>query len=93
MRIISLAILTAVFLSSPVYALRCGSKIVDEGDSKIHVLSACGQPLMTEVIGYTNAHPGSPDLKIEQWTYDLNRRYYQLVFEGGTLKKITHSRK
>lgn len=38
--------------SSPLFAFYCGSNIITEGDSKIYVLSRCGEPDLKEQIGY-----------------------------------------
>ena len=37
-------ILSALFFTQPAHALRCGTKLVNEGDPKIRVIKNCGDP-------------------------------------------------
>jgi hypothetical protein len=72
-------------------ALRCGSKLIDEGDLKYAVLRACGEPLAREIIG-SSERPGRGSreyvLLLEEWIIEIGRNYYRLVFEGNRLIKI-----
>ena len=40
-----LALFFSIFFISGAYAMRCGNKLVYEGDSEYDVLSKCGEPL------------------------------------------------
>lgn len=83
---------------APAYALRCGTKLVTEGDLVLQVRDKCGDPKSEELIGYTlrpgfnNANPNvayEREYKIEQWVYGPEMGYYNvLTFEGGRLKRI-----
>jgi len=47
--VLSLFTLLIVFgLTDPCFAFRCGTELVDEGDSKYEVLHKCGEPSHTE---------------------------------------------
>ncbi len=45
-------IFSILTFSSPLFAFYCGSDIITEGDSKIYVLSRCGEPDLKEQVGY-----------------------------------------
>lgn len=79
--------LTAVLLAAPAFGLRCGSDLVDEGDFKIEVLKACGEPLSREVIGTRETPYGGGELELllEEWIVDNGNNYYRLLFEGNRL--------
>ncbi|SHI89259.1 Protein of unknown function [Malonomonas rubra DSM 5091] len=87
-------ILTAVVLSLPAtdsFALRCGSKLVAEGDYKYKVLLACGPPVSREVIGYIDREQRDERIrvmKIEEWIIKSNNVYYRLEFEGNVLVNV-----
>lgn len=72
----------------PAHALRCGSRVVDEGDTKPYVYRACGEPDYQEVTGYQ--YTGRGRLKIEIWFYDLGPQKFTqtLTFHGNRLVRI-----
>ncbi len=73
------------------YALRCGTKLVNIGDSKQGVLLSCGQPESKEIIGYVDKEKDGDRirvLKIEEWIIKSQNNYHSLVFEGNRLHKI-----
>jgi hypothetical protein len=93
---VSIAVLMGIAL--PAQALRCGTKLVNEGDLTIQVRDKCGDPVSEELIGYT-LRPGfsgadrnvayEREYKIEQWVYGVEMGYYNVMtFEGGRLKRI-----
>lgn len=45
-------IFSILTFSSPLLAFYCGSDIITEGDSKIYVLSRCGEPDFKEQVAY-----------------------------------------
>ena len=69
-------------------ALRCGSHLVAEGDTKLQVLGACGEPDYKEWIGYREIGPDT--VRIESWFYDFGSlRFTQtLTFHGSRLIRI-----
>jgi len=82
-------------------AMRCGSRIVNEGAFKFEVLTKCGEPAFVDErveYGVTRLYPprhnlsldyGEP-LVIEEWTYDFGPRKFKrlLRFENGILEQI-----
>lgn len=44
-----LVLVVSVFLSEQSFALRCGNKLIDKGDSKPKVISVCGEPTYKEL--------------------------------------------
>jgi len=84
-------------------ALRCGSKLIVEGDRKIDVLASCGEPTLIEqpaavgrsvarngVHGRVSAAVVGPS-SVEIWTYNFGpRRFMQLIrFNHGRVVEIT----
>lgn len=83
-------------------ALRCGSKLVAEGDTRAAVAAKCGPP--DDVVRRTRLSPaivwrhGRPyrvsdgllEVEIEDWTYDFGpRRFMRRVrFEDGLVVRI-----
>jgi len=78
----------------PAEALRCGTRLVTEGELAIQVREKCGDPVSEELIGYTlrGAPPGlrgEREYKIEQWIYGPDQGYYHVLrFEAGRLRDI-----
>lgn len=79
-------------------SMRCGTKLISDGELAIQVREKCGDPVSEELIGYTlrGAPPGfrgNREYKIEQWVYGPEQGYYHvLVFEGGRLHDIDRVR-
>lgn len=46
----AVSLMTSSFAQSRTNSLRCGQKIVREGDSKSYVISVCGKPSSEDVI-------------------------------------------
>jgi hypothetical protein len=84
-------------------ALRCGTKLVSEGDTRSEVAVKCGEP--TEIVAqksvfrrpviWTNGRPyfiGEDfiEIQVEAWIYNLgpNKLMRRLRFEGGVLTEI-----
>ena len=90
--------------ASPTFAaLRCGTKLVSEGDTRSEVAAKCGEP--TEVVTqksvfrrpviWSNGRPyfiGEDviEVPVEAWIYNLgpNKLMRRLRFEGGVLTEI-----
>ncbi len=89
----------SLVLAAPAWAadsLRCGSRLVTLGDSKVRVLDVCGEPLAREVLGSRTLHQGTRGFflesteVVERWTYDAGRTHFrrELTFSGGRLVEI-----
>ena len=76
----------------PVDSMRCGSKLVMIGDTKVDILSKCGEPAMRDkVVRYFKVNRYEEGSRADdQWTYDLGPQdfIYTLTFEGVVLKEI-----
>jgi hypothetical protein len=84
-----LVLLFLVTCATPAFALRCGSDLVQEGETKFEVLLKCGEPTSYEIIGYTVTSDGERELKIEQLIYGPWAGYYYLIeIEGGRVEEI-----
>ena len=90
----------SLLLAAPSWAvdsLRCGSRLVYLGDSKVRVLDVCGEPLARETLGSRTVHYGgrrggfieTTEL-VEKWTYDAGSTHFrrELTFSGGSLVDI-----
>ncbi|KTD59264.1 DUF2845 domain-containing protein [Legionella shakespearei] len=97
----TLALILFTLLLPNVYAMRCGEKLVYEGDSAYTVLSKCGEPLDKQI--FEQAVPvfnefgyqiGVSTTYIETWIYQKSPAefQYQLMFDGGILKQINANR-
>jgi len=84
--LITLTILTAgpVLAETVLGPVRCGTKLVQVGDTKDHVLANCGKP--------TSIEPGS-DGGVEVWYYDRGSGRFSgyLRFSGPKLMSIERS--
>lgn len=87
----------------PAYALRCGTNLVDVGDTKIDVLRKCGKPDLVDEWDEDEYFRRSPEIDhlgeakkravrvtVEQWTYNFGstRLIYYLIFRNGTLTEV-----
>jgi hypothetical protein len=87
-------------LASTSHALRCGYGLVQEGDIKVQVLEACGDPILIELEGTTwkwsSYGRGAQNLEVivEKWHYDIGGGViHVLTFTGTELVDIDHYRK
>jgi hypothetical protein len=101
---IFLSILAGFVLAlDQVESMRCGSKLVRIGDTKVDVAAKCGEPVMRDKVVQSSSvkksgkKSGTSGKKVqersrvdEQWVYDLGPRdfAYTLYFEGVELKSI-----
>lgn len=83
------------------FAMRCGTQLVYEGDSKFDVVSKCGKPLDEET--YEQSVPlyneagyqiGVSSTTVEKWIYQNSPAefQYELIFNNGELKEINANR-
>ncbi|MCJ8168848.1 DUF2845 domain-containing protein [Atopomonas sediminilitoris] len=86
--------LAALAFSQSAHAMRCGSKLVNEGDLAFEVLERCGEPRQRDIVGYTLTYDQRREFKIEEWVYGPRSGvYYILTFEGTRLSRIESRRK
>lgn len=73
-------------------ALRCGTKLVELGDTRSSVISHCGEPAGKEVITPelgANGRPPEGSVTVEYWRYGPNNGAYRyLKFIDGRLTQI-----
>jgi hypothetical protein len=104
MKLAALVLGLGLLAAAPSFAaLRCGTKLVSEGDTRSEVAAKCGEP--TEVVTqksvfrrpviWTNGRPyflGEDfiEVQVEAWIYNLgpNKLMRRLRFEGGVLTEI-----
>ena len=97
------AILFLSFSTGNVWAFRCGSGLVSEGDSKTQLLATCGKPMSKEkdcldrqTETKINKKTGKIKRaskcgeKVEVWRYNCgeNDFIYKLIFEDGKIINI-----
>jgi len=97
---IRIIILSGLLLATslPVWALRCGSSLVDRGDHAVEVLAKCGPPAFSTSWELTRRYPYGRDARasvrrlvvIEEWAYNFGRsRFHKILrFENGYLVSI-----
>jgi len=88
-----LLLMGILLIASPAYALRCGTNLVEVGDSEAKVLHYCGKPTMKTKIKKKVMLDGNREsiTTIIQWTYNFGSSdfLYLLNFSGGKLVKIS----
>ena len=73
--------------------LRCGSKLVNEGDRAFEVERKCGAPAHRDLVGYTGGYHGGREMVIEEWVYGpANGMLSILTFQGNRLTRIETKR-
>lgn len=73
--------------------LRCGSKLVNEGDRSFEVENKCGKPARKDLVGYTGGYHADRELVIEEWVYGPNNGMLSiLTFQGNRLIRIETKR-
>ncbi len=96
-----IALAAALAFSGPATAdsMRCGSKLMTDGDPTDKVLAYCGEPASVErreilrpYYFYRNSLPihGAYEVSVEIWTYNFgtHRLMYRLRFEDGLLVDV-----
>ena len=89
--------------ASPAFAMRCGTKIVSEGDSRAEVAAKCGEPVdvinlasvFRRPVIWTRGRPyyigeSAIEIPVESWVYNFGptRLMYKVRFEGGVVTEI-----
>jgi len=83
-------------------SMRCGSRIVKDGDTMEKVLDVCGEPAeqertwiqrapQYELGGHYYSFPGTEEVPVDVWTYDFgrNKLKQQVRFIDGLVDSIT----
>ena len=94
-----LPLLISLLFAQPVWALRCGNKLVLEGSNKFDVLQRCGEPNFqdsrTELRSLELRAPSYKTgqwvpVTIDEWYYNFGPSQFMalLVFENGRLTAI-----
>jgi hypothetical protein len=99
----ALAALVLLCPSAPALAdtMRCGSQVINEGDTIEDVLAACGEPTTRtrtwiqrqprfEMGGQEHTFPGREDVPVDLWTYDRgpNRLTQRVRFIASKVASI-----
>ena len=63
-------------------SLRCGTALIQAGDSKLKVMKRCGEPMYKDVIS------GDLDSRVEQWVYQRGSREFPMVLTIRAQKVI-----
>ncbi len=82
-------------------SMRCGNRLVKDGDTMEKVLEVCGEPATKErtwiqrapqyeLGGQYYSFPGTEDVPVDRWTYDLgsNKFLQQVRFIDGIVDSI-----
>jgi hypothetical protein len=99
---ILVAVALALALPAQAETFRCGSKLIQVGDTAGKVLDRCGEPgnkqVVTEPVRAVNAagyaFPTGATTTYEIWRYDRGSRAFPAILriEGGVVKKIEYER-
>jgi hypothetical protein len=73
---------------------RCGTDVIQLGDSNYRVMAKCGPPSSKDYIGANYRYgtlPASEFLDMERWIYNRGSTdfIYSLMFAGGSLTEIS----
>jgi hypothetical protein len=82
-------------------SMRCGSRIVKDGDPIEKVLDVCGEPAQKERTwiqrapqfergGWSYSFPGTEEVPVDTWTYDFgpNKLMQKVRFVAGVVQSI-----
>lgn len=93
-RICTLVVLLLVLASPAAHALRCGNRVVSDGDRDFQVIQRCGDPYWSEtwigvdVIGRDSALESQREVEWSVWYYNFGpgALMQRMVFVDGTLQ-------
>ena len=87
--------LCILVIAEPAIALRCGSKLVNDGDHMAKILKYCGEPTVVQVrtivrgydggyhrsrYGRDYAYGSHNEIIVEEWTYNFGpRKFMQTI--------------
>lgn len=95
-RLIFLAALLLLLASPAAMALRCGSRVISDGDLDFQVRERCGEPYWSEtwigvdVVGRYSPLETQREVELSVWYYNFGPRelIQRLVFVDGDLQNI-----
>lgn len=100
-RIVAVLAGVTVAVGATADALRCGSRLITEGDTIDAVLASCGEPVERkrtwitrqprfEYGGQEIPFPGQEDVPVDLWTYDFgaNKLVRRIRFVAGKVDSI-----
>ena len=74
---------------SQVEAFRCGTDVINVGDTGFQLLRKCGEPIQRTHVGYTVTKDGKREYVIEKWIYGPSGGFYhEVTLEGDRITKI-----
>ena len=96
MKLLVVAVLLAVAAPAAEAALRCGNRLVDEGDREFQVRERCGDPfwieqwVRIEVLDRGQPFERQREVESSTWTFNFGPRalMQQLTFVDGVLQRI-----
>lgn len=77
-------------------SIRCGSSLIEPGDSRARVLHHCGEPHLREFIGYVRSREDNEliEFALEAWTYASRADIFNIItFKGNRVMNIESERK
>ena len=77
------SLMSSSFAQSRLNSLRCGQKIVREGDSKAYVVSVCGSPKSEDVIAEEKS-----GIKIVELVFNVSGKTKIVTFRANKLISI-----
>lgn len=91
-----IGVLLILWAAAPVFAMRCGTELIDDDSTKFEVLQACGEPMKKYNAdqGGNTSHDHDASGGYELWIYDIGGGVYHIVyFSGFEVYKIEMKRK
>ena len=88
-----LLLLTLLFVALPAQALRCGTRLVDNGDRDFQVRQRCGQPFWIDEFSSVEVHGANSPYEVQTedvydaWYYNFGPQRFmmRLLFRNGYL--------
>lgn len=78
------SLMTSSFAQSRINSMRCGGKVIREGDSKVYVISTCGKPLSEDVIAEEKS-----GIKIVELVFKVSGKTKVVTFRANKLIQIS----
>jgi len=70
-------------------AFRCGTDVINVGDTGFQLIRKCGEPIQRIHIGYTLTKDEKREYVIEKWIYGPSGGFYhEVTLEGDRITKI-----
>jgi len=70
-------------------AFRCGTDVINVGDTGFQLIRKCGEPIQRIHVGYTLTKDGKREYVVEKWIYGPSGGFYhEVTLEGDRITKI-----